>query len=372
MLVLALLLAVAAAAPPAHSAPVTIGFDDLPAGSSANEAYAARGIHFGITPQGGAEGAVTVVATAQARSAPNAGAYAYDALNDFSRAWLRFDTPQSQVTLHTCASSGSGLNANAVAYDAAGNVIDNQMSIPCTAGGALAQVTLNGTANISYVGIGNTGAGWVIDDITFDGVPAAPAAPDFAVALGEGAPSAVAVAPGGSASIPLAVTRTGGSIGRIDLGVSGAPEGVTATIDPAQVGGTAPAFPTLRVTASADAAPVQRTLTITATPLDSTAGPAPRTLEIPLILQGRLAVRIEGMEVTQAVQTYDQPRSRRYNGVALVRGKKTVVRVFADLIGRRGRVARRTSGWRCSPAASAARHARAARCSRNGRREPPR
>jgi hypothetical protein len=46
-----------------------------------------------------------------------------------------------------------------------------------------------------------------------------------------------------------------------------------------------------------------------------------------------LVPKVEGIEVTQAVQTFDQPRYSTYNGVALVKNKKTVVRVFADLAG---------------------------------------
>jgi hypothetical protein len=46
-----------------------------------------------------------------------------------------------------------------------------------------------------------------------------------------------------------------------------------------------------------------------------------------------LTPKVEGIEVTQAVQTFDQPRYLTYNGVALVKHKKTVVRVFADLAG---------------------------------------
>ena len=144
------LAALAIAASPAAAAPVTVTFDDLPAGASANEAYAARGIHFGISPQG-AEGAVTVAASAGARSAPNAGAFQYD--GSMSHAWMRFDTAQSQVTLHTCAESGASLSIDAIAVDASGNQVDSQLGIPCTAG-TPEPITLSGAANISYVAIG--------------------------------------------------------------------------------------------------------------------------------------------------------------------------------------------------------------------------
>jgi len=342
-LIASVLLTMLLGASAAQAAPVTVGFDDLPAGTSANEAYAALGLHFGVTPQGGAEGAVTVVATPIARSPANAGAFEYNSSNDFSTAWLRFDTPQSQVSFHACAASGSGLNVNATAYNRLGEVVSQANGVPCTPG-SLAPVTLYGAANIAYIGIGNSGGGWVIDDITFDGAPTGPpAAPDFTLGPAPNAPTALAVAPGATATYPLAITRNEGSSGRIGVAVSGLPAGVTATVDPAEVGGTANGFPVLRVTAARDAAPTQRTIRVTATPLDGSAGGAARTLDLPLIVQGRLAVRIEGMEVTQAVQTYEQPTRRPYNGVRLVRGKKTVVRVFADLVGTAAARARRPS-----------------------------
>ena len=90
---------------------------------------------------------------------------------------------------------------------------------------------------------------------------------------------------------------------------------------------------TLTVQAPANASNFFDQITITATPLSPAAGATARSLPIQLLVQGRVAARVKGVEVTQAVQTFNQPRFTQYNGVALVKHKKTVVRVFADFTG---------------------------------------
>jgi hypothetical protein len=341
LFVVALLCALLGIAADASAAPVTVTFDDLPAGTSANEAYAARGIHFGVSPQG-AEGAVTVAASAGARSAPNAGAFQYD--GSMSHAWMRFDTAQSQVTLHTCAESGSNLSIDAIAVDASGNQVDSQLGIPCTAG-TPTPITLAGAANISYVAVGVAGPGWVVDDITFDGVASAPpqlgaptgAAPPLVPRFGIVAnvrPRTIAIGPGESETLPMTITRSEGSNGliRVIAAINGAPEGVTATMEPAELNGTETAT-TLRVTAAPNARAWGGTITVSATPIVPGAGTAQTFYEVILIVNSGLSARIEGMEITQGVQHYGQPYSNRYQGVRLVPLKKTVVRVFADYAG---------------------------------------
>jgi hypothetical protein len=59
--------------------------------------------------------------------------------------------------------------------------------------------------------------------------------PAFSLSLG--APTAAVVA-GASTTVTITVTRTGGFTGAVDLTVSGAPTGVTATLQPTQLGGT--------------------------------------------------------------------------------------------------------------------------------------
>ncbi len=52
-----------------------------------------------------------------------------------------------------------------------------------------------------------------------------------------------------------------------------------------------------------------------------------------MIVQGQLAAYLKGIEITQGVQTTGQPSMSPYKGVTLVTEKKTVVRVYAGVIG---------------------------------------
>src|SRR4051794_34396547 len=81
----------------AVAAPAVVGFDDLPAGTAIGAQYAAQGLHFGERPASGPPGgAFVATASGQARSAPNVATLAYDAFNDFSSSWIKFDKQQSE------------------------------------------------------------------------------------------------------------------------------------------------------------------------------------------------------------------------------------------------------------------------------------
>ena len=160
--------------------------------------------------------------------------------------------------------------------------------------------------------------------------------PDFSLAIGPSGPSAesaLVIAPGDRATLPVSVLRNISSNGRVGLSVTGLPAGVTASFEPTEVGGRADAS-TLTLTAAPNAVPTFRSITISGAPLDPSAGTASQSLPFSMVVQGSLAARVEGIEVTQAVQTNNQPRLTTYDGVALVKHKKTVVRVFADFVGR--------------------------------------
>ncbi|MEU7413177.1 glycosyl hydrolase family 18 protein [Streptomyces sp. NPDC042638] len=94
----------------------------------------------------------------------------------------------------------------------------------------------------------------------FTGGTTTPPANDFSVSL---SPATASVAPGGSTTATVRTSVTAGSAQGVDLAVSGAPSGVTATLSPASVtaGGTA----TLTVKAGASAAPGTYPLTVTGT-----------------------------------------------------------------------------------------------------------
>jgi Ca2+-binding RTX toxin-like protein len=178
---------------PAASAAV-IGFDDQPSGTVIDEQYASLGVHFGPSPFAGVSANVTAVArpAPQARSAPNAAAFAYDSFNEFSSSWIRFDKPQRKVTFYVCHTAAGNdppqPNVNVLAYDSNGNQIDNQQGIHCTVDGALVAVTVDKQA-ITYINVAAQGGsappgpGWALDDLGFETDP--PPAPD---ADGDGVP----------------------------------------------------------------------------------------------------------------------------------------------------------------------------------------
>jgi hypothetical protein len=165
---------VALLALPACAGAAVIGFDDVAAGTLVDDEYAARGVRFGPSPFPDVSGAVTTIAKPQARSGPHVAAFAYDVQTDFSSSWIRFEEPQSRVRLYACRTGPQGdppPNLNVLAYNAAGDQIDNQQGIPCTLNGALVAATVSVPA-ITYVNVGGTGTGWALDDLEYGRSPA--------------------------------------------------------------------------------------------------------------------------------------------------------------------------------------------------------
>ncbi len=173
-------LALVVAAPAASAA--VIGFDDLPSGTVVDEQYAALGVHFGPSPFAGQSGKFTAVSRpAQARSASNVAAFAYDPGMDFSSSWIRFDKEQRKVSLYACRTGGDSArpNVNVDAYDSSGTLIDNQQDIQCDRDGALVPITVE-KPHITYINVTGTQGGpppdqpgWALDDLEFETDPPA-------------------------------------------------------------------------------------------------------------------------------------------------------------------------------------------------------
>ena len=162
--------------------------------------------------------------------------------------------------------------------------------------------------------------------------------PNFSFRRAPDAPYRLRVAPGGTARMPLVLSRNSTSTGRIRFRVAGLPNGVRGGIEPRQVTGSGTRNVELFVRATDRARAGSRPVKLTARPLDASAGSETRQIDVEVDVQSRMAAHVEGIEVNQAIQEASQPRFTRYDGVTLVRGKKTVVRVFAGLTGeeRRG------------------------------------
>lgn len=325
---------IAVAVSPAAAAITSIGFDDQPSGTALGEQYAALGVHFGPSPFPSLSGGFTAVARSPNHSVPNVAAFAYDAGTDFSSSWIKFDQQQSQVTFFACRTGSSTdpqqPNVNVVAYDANGSVVDNQTGIPCNLNGPLVPVTIQ-KQHISYLNVYGTGGsaapgpGWALDDLTFDTTPAPqppppppptpppPPPPDFSLDFLEGptTPSVLAVAPGGSASSQLVVGRNETSSGPVQLSATGLPAGVTATFDPATVSSNRAQIVTMTVAASPSAGPGYTVTTVHGSPQAPSAGTQAHTALLRVLVQTHLVAYLKGIEITQGVQTINQPNVSR-------------------------------------------------------------
>ena len=173
--------------------------------------------------------------------------------------------------------------------------------------------------------------------------PPPPPAPDFGVAFStpRGKIPFAMARDGGPVDIPLIVRRLNGSRGPIALRVTKLPKGLKATVSSPTVDGVfdTPIFVRLeRRSPSAHAKPGSYRLNVIGTPSSAAAGPAARTLPVNLNVLGAVAVKVEGIEVNQSVQTFEQPYGGAYYGLPLMDGKKTIARVFADFEGVTGKI----------------------------------
>ena len=167
--------------------------------------------------------------------------------------------------------------------------------------------------------------------------PPPPPRPDFSLGLLGNPPSTFSMTPTGSVTIPLVVHRNDISRGSIQLSVAGLPFGATGSFQASQVDATGDVADPLTISHRRSLvipalAPGTYPITVTATPLSASAG-VTRSLSLTLVVLGQLQVQVQGLEVTQAVQTFDQPVHHTYRGVPLVAGKKTVANVIAAFTG---------------------------------------
>jgi hypothetical protein len=137
--------------------------------------------------------------------------------------------------------------------------------------------------NLEPVG-GGEAAPVALVELTYeDAGSSAPA--DFSLEV----PSAWVLDEGGpSERVPIVLRRYGGSTGGIVLSVQGLPAGVMGAPTPTVTTGSAADLP---LTAAAGTGGVMARVTVTATPVDATAGPTARSAGIDLFVQPRLEVQ---------------------------------------------------------------------------------
>ena len=300
-------LALPAAVP---TVPVTIDFESLPVGTAitsqyANAGGAGQGLVFGPLPGGGGATFAPVIRQ-PGGGQPSSGAQVAEistcpGCEIFTpRATATFAQPQSQVSVAVgylgshlfCTGvvnpNGNGCaNVTLRAFDASGTIVATSQTVELERGsGVRARIGVT-TPGATIVGIEITARKDIdankvigIDDLTF-GTPAAPAPADFALSS---ATQLATIEQGGSATIPVAIARLGGSTGGITLAVA-TPPGIHATLSPNPADGAATS---LTITADATAAPTDATpitVIVTGTPLAPTAGASPRTLQVQLAVK---------------------------------------------------------------------------------------
>ncbi len=200
-------------------------------------------------------------------------------------------------------------------------------------------------ATQSWTDAGNTGQQVLVQATIQPGppppfvAPPPPPPPDFRLERNPPGRFTPTMRPRARLQIPLMLRRLNGSSGPIALSVSQPPPGTSATLSHTTIDGVSdtPLFVTIAPRPGRAARPGSYKLRVTATPSGPAAGPGPRTLLPPVAVLEELAVRLQGIEVTQGVQTFGQPFGGAYYGVPLMRGKKTIARVFADFLGITGR-----------------------------------
>jgi hypothetical protein len=360
--VLAFLLARAASA-----AEVTLTFEDLPPGTTVGSQYqhsggTDAGVVLGQAPSGGAAGVQPRIETAPAGSTASGTqglGIAQPTPPEFQRygIWGKFPSGgKHAVAVAIGGDAGEATTSvSLVGVDAAGNdlagvaqtvgvVGDGQYTTPLAISDPAGRIAF---FKIVVAGQQNPGLRTPaplhrIDDLAFD-VPDVPPAPDFALFLDLGSTAGfpLTVSRGGTSSqfARVVVNRIGGSNGMLDVGSTGLPAGVTAVVVP-DVAASPSAF-TIRLSATPTATLVGTgSFTFTASPASPAVGPAPRSIAIPFAVLENYDLTIAGIDVTQGIQ-YDQalpPRpaspnvAATYDGVPLVAGKKTSVRVFASVV----------------------------------------
>jgi hypothetical protein len=347
-------------APAALAAEQVVNFDDLADGTQVTNQYS--GVVF--TPIGNPSSLPTIQTLGAGVAHSNTkGAKAFQCSGgscEFETDQIagRFTTSRNHVTVFVNSRSNGGKVTLTARNSKQQTVGTATKTVPAAqpGGGAVplsTQLTVTSTTpNIVFFQL--DGAGYM-DDFSFDvpdpGTPPPP--PDFALDRD----FTNSFDPGGDvglvrgqtpADVKFLVTEFNGATGARDFTVSGLPAGVHGTFEPAAH--TNSSAVTLHLTADANAASVDdANVTVTATPSTAQAGFEARTVTFPLDVHGTYDLRVVGMEITQGIQTQftpcttpaqctsvaslppsDSDQTVPYQGVTLVRHKKTLVRVFAN------------------------------------------
>ena len=347
----------------AAAAETVIGFDDLPAGTDVTTQYrsgdSSRSVVF--SAYGNPPNVPRAEVEAGARSSPNVarvrrcyGEFCNDTIRGEFRDAGGNGVTHAFVRVHVGGAQGSWV----LTVERAGK--PELTSLPVTTGAGspvTTPITLSVTdRSITAFRLRGPGS---MDDVAFDSLDPGqpPPPPDFALTrdfTGSLDPSGeVGLAPGHESVVRLKVDRFNGSGGDIGFDVSGLPQGVTAQVEPPALGGSTSGTVLVRLRAGAGAPPSTGVVTMRAVPSGPGAGPGPRSVDAVVRVIGRYDLRVTGIEINQGIQSellpcFDAVLCRSnlslpfratpastapvpYQGVPLVKHKKTVARVFANV-----------------------------------------
>ncbi len=335
-------LGIALAAPAAASAADnTIDFSAQPNGTALSSQYQSQDVTFSQSP-GGLDSQVMYVEPPGA-TPPTSGAKVAalicgaEACRNY--AWFALYPAMNHVSMWMAAYGASSASVTVTAFDGSGGQVTSDTTTVSDTSFTPMSVSAPGSSTtIAYIEItandGIGGEGFEFTDLSY-GPYGSPPSPDFGLVGGGQNVGVVAGGSGSSATITL--RRYGGSSGAIGFSDSGLPSGVSLQISPNPDNGGDLSTATATFTASPGAPSVtQVPVTITGTPETPAAGSASHSLTIPVTVQATYGLRIQGIELTQGIQTLALPTraspsaAARYSGVQLVFGKPTVVRVYAD------------------------------------------
>lgn len=309
---------------------IVICFDDLPVATEVTSQYLALGVRFGVTPTDalGKSGVFPLIASdfgahsgTQIARTPACGKEFC-----FNTVYGKFASPHSFVSVR----AGGGATVKLTAFTAGGAVVASVVKPTGTAVTTNLQIS-SLVKNIVFFQIEENAPGGAqmavlkLDDLAFD-APAGRAVPDFSLVWQpSGFSDSVGVSKGGSAATTVYITRISGSYGAISFKVdpSSVPAGVSATVEPATAHSWNSAV-TVKLKAGTYAATaVNVKLKVIGHPDSATAGPADRSVQIPVtIVLSDYDLEATGIEVNQGIQKQMMPY---YAGGALSSGYCSVM-----------------------------------------------
>ena len=323
----------------------TIGFDDQSSGTQITTQYHAQGVDFVLNTTGSPGGNAnypTTQSSSVATSSPNvADIFDPACSGEFcsNETIAKFSDPHGTVWVWVgdIGPTGDSAQVTFTGYKDDGTTVSSggQTSTTVTAGAPMQEMEISSsTADTFFAVVQSTSHHKVLvmDDLAFD-VPSSPPPPTCAITRAD-AGGPISMLPGASTTVPLQVRRSSSWSGNLSLNGSGG--GFSIFTSPGTVTGPGDDSVTASLTAPATES---GDIPITISGLPSSPGYPTCSITFTVTVRSTVAGRIVGMEVSQGIQALslpargDDPNATvSYSGVSLVAQRKTVVRVFANVL----------------------------------------